>query len=354
MRMINYIRNELITYFKISLLFGLFICFSIKAAPITGNVTCKLSSPLESKVSLGKLSRGDERTFTISGSCKITRWFPNGAALSFLMVGGALSKNVITTRLIDNFTGFNVPNKIASLAQSEPCLGGICNILYAGKEIPFNMSFSLFVNNTAPTGDYSYYIAPQVTSIGYSNYSDVISFVSLNFSVGAQRSPSIFFPSSPLSQPNIDLNIKREFKNPDAYGVNTLDMCLDDGMNSNSYAASITVVDEYTAVGDRTDGLYSVYNTTGAKSASSNRIDYQVSIKNPLTGSSTILKNGQEYIFRGLNVPGIAHEVSLPGVSGISLCIPAPLTLTTPRFNISTKNPGFYSGYLRIIYKPST
>ncbi|WP_340138573.1 CfaE/CblD family pilus tip adhesin [Pantoea ananatis] len=44
----------------------------------------------------------------------------------------------------------------------------------------------------------------------------------------------------------------------------------------------------------------------------------------------------------------------LPGVPGTSLCVPAPLTLTTPRFKLSDKSSGQYSGKLRIVYTPTT
>ncbi|WP_226375925.1 CfaE/CblD family pilus tip adhesin [Pantoea stewartii] len=48
------------------------------------------------------------------------------------------------------------------------------------------------------------------------------------------------------------------------------------------------------------------------------------------------------------------RRVSMPGVPCTSLCVPAPLTLTTPKFRLSDKSSGHYSGMLRIVYTPTT
>ncbi|WP_314725829.1 CfaE/CblD family pilus tip adhesin [Serratia liquefaciens] len=54
------------------------------------------------------------------------------------------------------------------------------------------------------------------------------------------------------------------------------------------------------------------------------------------------------------NARNIQRQVVLPGVPGISQCVPAPQTPTTPAFIIANKTAGHFTGRLRVIYTPTT
>lgn len=337
----------------ITVMFTFFPLYS--SAAITGNVSCKLDQG--DVLSLGTITPGETKSGIISGTCQVTRAFPYGASLSYGFFNGNIPSRIGDFSLSELYTGLPIPNintPGTPKPQSEPCLGGACEPLGLYTNVGFFFYYTLVINNYTPSGDYSYLLIPQVTSIRWPDYGDNIGTIWVRFSVKSQNPPMIFFPNYPTSQPNIDLNLKYSFGGSNAQGDNTLDMCLYDGLNSSTSRATVTLLDENSNVSGRPKGLYSVYKTGGGKQDDSNRIDYNVALKNPVTGIEQTLSNGQEIVLDGLNKPGISHEVALPGIPGTSLCIPAPLKFTTPTFSVSTKNPGSYSGVLRVIYKPST
>ncbi|MBN6032882.1 CfaE/CblD family pilus tip adhesin, partial [Pantoea ananatis] len=147
---------------------------------------------------------------------------------------------------------------------------------------------------------------------------------------------TIFFPSSPNSSPvvNLNLNAAGSAAMSTASGHNSSDMCLYDGSNSTSNRISLLFQDEGASAPGRPDGQFSVYRDGADKSSQGNRIDYAVSVINPTTGSPQAVQNGSEIIWTNTNARNILRKVVLPGVPGTSLCVPAPLTLTTPRFKL--------------------
>lgn len=167
----------------------------------------------------------------------------------------------------------------------------------------------------------------------------------------------IYFPAFPYSSPKVDLNLSNRpgtGKNSTASGIASLDMCLYDGSNSSSNRVNMTFRDEGASATGRADGLFSVYLNGADKSQASNRLDYQVSVINPTTGASQTISNGSEISWTGTNQRNILRQVVLPGLSNVSLCVPAPIKLTLPVFNLSDKVAGHYTGKLTIIYTPST
>jgi len=58
-----------------------------------------------------------------------------------------------------------------------------------------------------------------------------------------------------------------------------------------------------------------------------NRVNYKLQVINPTTGSHDIVLNGKTITWQNANARGIQRNVVLPGVSGFSLFIPAPLFL---------------------------
>jgi hypothetical protein len=167
----------------------------------------------------------------------------------------------------------------------------------------------------------------------------------------------VYFPAFPYSAPRVDLNLNNRpgtSKNTAASGSASLDMCLYDGSNSSSNRVSMLFRDEGEGATGRAAGLFSVYRTGADKTQAANRIDYQVSVINPTTGVPQAISNGTEITWSNTNQRNIQRQVVLPGVPGVSLCVPAPIRLITPAFNLADKAAGRYTGKLTIIYTPST
>lgn len=167
----------------------------------------------------------------------------------------------------------------------------------------------------------------------------------------------IYFPAFPYSAPRVDLNLNNRpgtSKNATASGSASLDMCLYDGSNSSSNRVNMIFSDEGASATGRAAGLFSVYRTGADKTQAANRIDYQVSVINPTTGVAQEIKNATEISWSNTNQRNIQRQVVLPGVPGVSLCVPAPIQIITPAFNLADKAAGYYTGKLTIIYTPST
>ncbi|MBC3377654.1 phage tail protein [Serratia fonticola] len=167
----------------------------------------------------------------------------------------------------------------------------------------------------------------------------------------------IFLPAFPTSAPVINLNLNTRpgtGSGKNVSGSTSLDMCLYDGNDSASNRISLLLQDEGDTPEGRPAGQFSVYRRGGDKSNTSDRLDYQVSVVNPTTGAMQNVANGKEITWSDTNRRNIQRQVILPGVSMPALCVPAPLTLTTPAFSLSDKTAGDYTGTLRIIYTPTT
>ncbi len=169
-------------------------------------------------------------------------------------------------------------------------------------------------------------------------------------------SQQIYFPAFRHAEPRVDLKLNHRpgTGNIRVSGSNTLDLCLYDGSNSISNQIRLLFQDEGSSAPGRAEGMFSVYRTGADKNQEANRIDYQVSIINPTTGSSQRLSNSTEIFWTDTNRRNILRQVIMPGIPGVSLCVPAPIYLVTPEFSLAGKTAGAYTGILRIIYTPST
>ena len=169
--------------------------------------------------------------------------------------------------------------------------------------------------------------------------------------------PQIYFPTSPNSTPVIDLNIDNSFHGNKVSSTprsQNLDMCLFDGDNSSSSNITLTFSDEATGIVGKAPEIFSVFKNGGSKSDIKDRLDYIVSVVNPVTGSQEQVKNSVAVNwFFGSNTKKPIQQVELPGV-GPALCIPSRITISTPSLDISEKSAGHYTGVLRVIYTPST
>ncbi|MFC0228840.1 CfaE/CblD family pilus tip adhesin [Serratia aquatilis] len=166
----------------------------------------------------------------------------------------------------------------------------------------------------------------------------------------------IYFPAFSTATPQVSLNLNNRpgVKNVTASGTTLLDMCLYDGSNSSSNRVSLLFQDEGANASGRPAGQFSVYRQGADKNKAANRLDYQVSVINPTTGAAQRVSNGSEIIWTNTDRRNIQRQVVLAGVPGVALCVPAPITLTTPAFRLTDKTAGRYTGTLRIIYTPTT
>ncbi|CAI1630541.1 Colonization factor antigen I subunit E [Serratia fonticola] len=167
----------------------------------------------------------------------------------------------------------------------------------------------------------------------------------------------IYLPAFPTSAPSVNLNLNTRpgaGSRKSVSGSTNLDMCLYDGNNSASNRISLLLQDEGGTATGRPDGQFSIYRKGGDQSKASDRLDYQVSVINPTTGAVQDISNGKEIIWSDTNRRNIQRPVVLPGGGAPALCVPAPLTLTTPAFSMADKTAGDYTGTLRIIYTPTT
>ena len=163
----------------------------------------------------------------------------------------------------------------------------------------------------------------------------------------------IYFPASPLAPPAVDLGL---VQGPDktSSGTRQLDMCLYDGLNSTSKLISLTFQDEGAGAPGRRPGMFSVYRQGANKLKEADRLDYELSVINPGTGGAEAVTEGKEFFWAGMNNRRIQRQVVLPGIPGLSYCVPAPLTLRTPAFKLNGKNAGHYTGLLKVIYRIPT
>ncbi|HGM6860373.1 TPA: CfaE/CblD family pilus tip adhesin [Serratia rubidaea] len=169
----------------------------------------------------------------------------------------------------------------------------------------------------------------------------------------------IYLPAFPHSTPVVNLNL--HMSNPpgrpgrsEIKGQSSLDMCLYDGNNSASSRVLLRFTDGGVTAEDREAGAFSVWRRGGSQTSARDRVDYRVSVKNPLTGAEQNVSNGSDIIWQGTNDQSILRQVILPGGNESVLCVPAPITLTTPAFAADSKTAGDYTGTLRVIYTPST
>ncbi len=169
----------------------------------------------------------------------------------------------------------------------------------------------------------------------------------------------IYFPEFGASTPLVDLGLRiKKFGDRTAVADanRTIDMCLYDGSNSSSNQISLLFTDDGKQAPGRKTGEFSIY-APGTSMDADKRLDYNLSVINPLTGGAQTVKNGEPIIWTGVSADEGKVKtklVNLPGVNGMVQCVPAPLTFRVPEFKISSKSQGRYSGTLKVVYTPTT
>lgn len=155
---------------------------------------------------------------------------------------------------------------------------------------------------------------------------------------------AIYFPLFDFSAPLVDLNLQyNPISHPPSIGGSTvLDMCLYDGLGSQSEFLGVTVRNR----DPRPPGPsgFSVWHEDGA-TTDRDRVDLTISLDHD--GRKVPMTNGVEQELRGIDTAKL-RLVVLPGMIQPVYCVPTPLTLETPSFDASTKRHGHYEGELQV------
>lgn len=153
---------------------------------------------------------------------------------------------------------------------------------------------------------------------------------------------AIYFPAFDLVTPHVGLNLQYDPIAQTVGGRASLDMCLYDGLGSQSDFLGVTVRD--TRAGPAPGRGYAVWHQDGGTDPG-RRVDYTVTLDH---GSARLpMANGTEQLLTGIDSARL-RLVMLPGMTQPVYCVPAPLTLETPRVPISSKRPGYYEGDLQV------
>lgn len=172
--------------------------------------------------------------------------------------------------------------------------------------------------------------------------------------VSAQQ---VYFPAFASTDATVDLGISG-LNNADfsttTSGSASLDMCLYDGANAAGKTIILSLSDQGASPSGRTAGLFSVYRTGGSIADAADRIDFSISVTNPVTSAAQTVKNGESITWTAPEGGFTGRLVTLPNYTTSTYCVPAPLTFTTPTFKPSAKHSGEYTGTVTVTYTPST
>jgi hypothetical protein len=163
---------------------------------------------------------------------------------------------------------------------------------------------------------------------------------------------SIYFPEYDQATPHVGLNVKyNPVSTPSLSGRRDLDMCLYDGLGSQSPYLEISVTDTGRPAPGRPPERFSVWNAAAVGSDERDRLDYTVTLRH--AGVPIRMQNGRLEPLNGIDSAEL-RLVVLPGMSLPVYCVPTPLTLEVPRVDASSKTEGYYQGNLTIVLNVPT
>ena len=163
-----------------------------------------------------------------------------------------------------------------------------------------------------------------------------------DFTVTDYDAISIYFPGFDGVAPLVNMDLRYDPIRQVVGGRKVLDMCLYDGLGSQSEFLGVTVRDSGPRPPAGSD--FSVWHRDGGNDATQ-RLDYRVGLT--YGGNRLAMKNGVEQLLRGIDAAEL-RPVLLPGMTQPVYCVPTPLTLETPPTPIASKRPGLYDGELTV------
>ncbi|MFL6959254.1 CfaE/CblD family pilus tip adhesin [Nocardiopsis yanglingensis] len=163
-----------------------------------------------------------------------------------------------------------------------------------------------------------------------------------DFTVTDYDAISIYFPGFDGVAPLVNMDLRYDPIRKVVAGRKDVDMCLYDGVGSQSEFLGVTVRDSGPRPPPGRD--FAVWHQDGG-SDDTQRLDYQVGLN--YGGNLLAMKHGEEQLLRGIDSAQL-RMVLLPGISQPVYCVPTPLTLKTPPTPIARKRPGLYDGELTV------
>lgn len=163
-----------------------------------------------------------------------------------------------------------------------------------------------------------------------------------DFTITDYDAISIYLPGFEQGNANVNMDFRYDPVHGEIGGSKDVDMCLYDGLGSQSQYLGVTVRD----AGPRPPGGdgFSIWHrdTTGDDRE---RVDFNVWLD--YAGSKRRMRNGVEEQLLGVDSTAL-RLVKLPKIDHPVFCVPTPITLETPRFKASTKREGVYTGELKV------
>jgi len=163
-----------------------------------------------------------------------------------------------------------------------------------------------------------------------------------DFTVTDYDAISIYFPGFDGVAPLVNMDLRYDPIRQVVAGRKDVDMCLYDGVGSQSEFLGVTVRDSGPRPPPGRD--FAVWHQDGG-SDDTQRLDYQVGLN--YGGNLLAMKHGEEQLLRGIDSAQL-RMVLLPGISQPVYCVPTPLTLETPPTPIASKRAGLYDGELTV------
>ncbi|WP_329848581.1 CfaE/CblD family pilus tip adhesin [Stenotrophomonas sepilia] len=164
----------------------------------------------------------------------------------------------------------------------------------------------------------------------------------LAFTVTDYDAISIYFPAFDTIAPLVNMDLRYDPIKQMVGGRKQLEMCLYDGLGSQSEFLGVTVRDSGPRPPPGSD--FAVWHRDGG-SDDRQRLDYHVSLN--YGGRDIRMRHGVEELLHGIESAEL-RLVMLPGISQPVYCVPTPLTLLTPPTPIASKRPGLYEGELTV------
>lgn len=179
----------------------------------------------------------------------------------------------------------------------------------------------------------------------------------ITLTVTTASAQQVYFPAFASTDATVDLGVSG-LNNADfsttTSGSASLDMCLYDGANAAGKTIILSLSDQGASPSGRTAGFFSIYRTGGSETNPADRIDFSISVTNPVTSAAQTVKNGESITWTAPDGGFTGRLVTLPNYTTSTYCVPAPLTFTTPTFKPSAKHSGEYTGTVTVTYTPST
>ncbi|MEG9857427.1 CfaE/CblD family pilus tip adhesin [Stenotrophomonas sepilia] len=163
-----------------------------------------------------------------------------------------------------------------------------------------------------------------------------------DFTVTDYDAISIYFPAFDTIAPLVNMDLRYDPIKQMVGGRKQLEMCLYDGLGSQSEFLGVTVRDSGPRPPPGSD--FAVWHRDGGGD-DRQRLDYHVSLN--YGGRDIRMRHGVEELLHGIDSAEL-RLVMLPGISQPVYCVPTPLTLLTPPTPVASKRPGLYEGELTV------